>query len=198
MPSGLRDTIVLYLTDHLTVTTEELQQTLGVSRRHIQRTLHQLIVEGLVSMSLMPGSRHTGEYRLIPGESAALQPVNRLLTAIQEAGGAALRDRILEIFIDDYYRGRMDHSPEEVSRDESLKMNWSKTPNGWWITMQRCPFPYWRGTQSICEAEARAFAHHLGAPVIHLSEGEKGVCQFFIPLRTDMRPDQEGDGDDDE
>ncbi|MCY0909345.1 MAG: HTH domain-containing protein [Sulfobacillus thermotolerans] len=197
MPSGLREKIVLYLTDHPVVTTEELRQEMGVSRRHVQRTLHQLVSEGVVRMSLLPGSRHTGEYRLVPKESTAMQPVNRLLSAIQEAGGPALRDRILEIFIDDYYRGRMDHTPDDVSRDESLMMSWNKTPNGWWITMQRCPFPYWRGTQSVCDAEARAFAHHLDAPAIHLADGERGVCQFFVPLRTDMATTEKGERHDD-
>jgi predicted ArsR family transcriptional regulator len=185
MASSLREMLLAYLDDHGGATTEELQRALGVSRRHIQRTLHELASENRVSRCLIPGSRHTGAYSLVYDKPATMQPVNRLLEAIEQVGGMVLQDQILQSFIDDYYKGRMDHSIEQINDDPSLQMSCRRTPNGWWITMQSCPFPYWRGTQSVCQAEERAFSRHLHGSAIHVGDAKAGTCQFFVPVRTD-------------
>jgi hypothetical protein len=63
-------------------------------------------------------------------------------------------------------------------------MDWKKSPNGWWITMRQCPLPNTPEAEMVCQAETRIFSKHFHAPAIHFSRDDAGVCQFFIPQKT--------------
>ncbi|WP_158026876.1 HTH domain-containing protein [Sulfobacillus thermosulfidooxidans] len=184
MPSSLRERILEYLDQHKEVTTEQLQKIFGVSRRHIQRHLHQLVEEHRVSMTLLPGSHHTGVYQSVLPRDEEFHAIPQLLRAIEKVGGKDLLGKVLEQFTDQYYGHSIDQSLEALSQENSVLMDWKKSPNGWWITMRQCPLPNTPDAELVCQAEARTFSKHFKAPAIHFSRAETGVCQFFIPQKT--------------
>jgi predicted ArsR family transcriptional regulator len=184
MTVSLRERLLEYLDQHKEVTTEQLQKVFGVSRRHIQRHLHQLVEEERVSMSLLPGSHHTGVYQSVLPRDDEFHAIPQLLKAVERVGGQNLLGKVLEQFIDQYYGKAIEKSPEFLSQEESVFMDWKKSPNGWWITMRQCPLPNTPDAEMVCQAETRIFSKHFHAPAIHFSRGETGVCQFFIPQKT--------------
>ncbi len=184
MAPSLRERLLEYLDQHKEVTTEQLQSFLGVSRRHIQRHLHQLIEENRVSVRLLPGSHHTGVYRSILPGNGEFQAMPQLLCAIEKVGGTDFLGRVLEQFMEQYYGAAIDKSPDVLIEEGSAFMDWKQSPNGWWITMRQCPLPRITDVRVLCEAEARTFSKHFHAPAIHFSRDDTGVCQFFIPHKT--------------
>ncbi len=184
MTASLRERLLEYLDQHKEVTTEELQKVFGVSRRHIQRHLHQLVDERRVSMTLLPGSHHTGVYQSVLPQGDEFHAIPQLLKAVEKVGGQHLLGKVLEQFIDQYYGKAIQKTPEVLSQEDSVLMNWKKSPNGWWITMRQCPLPNTPEAEIVCQAETRIFSKHFHAPAIHFSRDETGVCQFFIPQKT--------------
>ncbi|MCY0886356.1 MAG: hypothetical protein OWV35_10865, partial [Firmicutes bacterium] len=116
--------------------------------------------------------------------SGDTQPLRRLLAAMEDAAGPELYRRILDVYIDDYYGNDLHRPLEELARQEHRNMSWQPSTNGWWIEMRSCPFPYWKGNPTVCEAETRVLSQHWKVPVINIADdGERMRCRFFIPIR---------------